>query len=132
VFWLSINLTHVCPGAAPTTCLLGQIRYLARTLPRPRRGPGARAGVGDLEREPSGEGRATTYALLVADTVVVSEGGGPPEVATALANKGWTDAAYYFKARAGEPRAGRGRCVTWRCATSAAARLRTGAGGTGV
>ena len=26
--------------------------------------------------------------------------GAPPEVATALANKGWTDAAYYFKARA--------------------------------
>ena len=52
-----------------------------------------------LEREPSGEGRATQYALLVADTVVVAPGGAPPEVATALANKGWTDAAYYFKAR---------------------------------
>ena len=26
--------------------------------------------------------------------------GAPPEVATALANKGWTDAAYYLKARA--------------------------------
>ena len=58
------------------------------------------AGVTGLEREPSGEGRATQYALLVADTVVVAPGGAPPEVATALASKGWTDAAYYFKARA--------------------------------
>ncbi len=56
-------------------------------------------GVTDLEREPSGEGRATKYALLVADTVVVAAGGAQPELVTALANKGWNDAAYYFKAR---------------------------------
>ena len=31
---------------------------------------------------------------------MLREWGAPPEVATALANKGWTDAAYYFKARA--------------------------------
>jgi len=36
------------------------------------------------------------YAILVSDTVVVTSGGGPPDVSTALAMKDWKDVAYYL------------------------------------
>lgn len=36
------------------------------------------------------------YAILVSDTVVVTSGGGPPDVSTALALKDWKDVAYFL------------------------------------
>ena len=52
-----------------------------------------------LTRPDAAKGAAKTYALQVADTVVVQPGGTPPEVVTALVPKGWTDAAYFFNVR---------------------------------
>ena len=51
------------------------------------------AGVSGLQREDA-EGDGKIYALLLADTVVVKAGGGPPDVATALAPKDWKEVAY--------------------------------------
>lgn len=42
------------------------------------------------------EGKERTYALLVADTVVVKEQGAPDNL-TATCNKAWSDVAYFFK-----------------------------------
>ena len=53
-----------------------------------------------LTRPDAAKDAAKTYALQVADTVVVQSGGAPPEVVTALVPKGWTDAAYFFNVRA--------------------------------
>lgn len=52
-------------------------------------------GVSGLEVKIGGKPRS--YALLVADTVVVKEGGAAPEVLTAACNKAWSDVAYFFK-----------------------------------
>ncbi|KAK9824573.1 hypothetical protein WJX72_011424 [[Myrmecia] bisecta] len=54
-------------------------------------------GAADLRRTDADEGMASTYALVVADTVLVPAGGGAPEVLTAVCPKAWTDVAYYFK-----------------------------------
>ena len=58
------------------------------------------AGVAGLQRPDAAKDASKTYALQVADTVVVQPGGAPPDVVTALAPKGWTDAAYFFNVRA--------------------------------
>lgn len=61
------------------------------------------AGVTDLQREDADKGMASTYALLVADTVLVSPEDQPaPEKEadfhlTHLCPKNWTDVAYFFK-----------------------------------
>ena len=60
-------------------------------LPRPL----PDAGVSGLETKNAG--KTQTYALLVADTVVVKAGGAAPEVLTAACTKGWSDVAYFFK-----------------------------------
>lgn len=52
-------------------------------------------GVSGLEVKIGGKPRS--YALLVADTVVVKPGGATPEVLTAACNKAWSDVAYFFK-----------------------------------
>ncbi len=59
-----------------------------------------RAGVAGLTRPDAAKAAGKTYALQVADTVVVLPGGAAPEVVTALVPKGWTDAAYFFNVRA--------------------------------
>lgn len=51
-------------------------------------------GVADLQRGDTEDARAKTYALLLADTVVVQPGGGGPEVVTAGAPKSWKAASY--------------------------------------
>lgn len=61
------------------------------------------AGVAGLSRPDAAKGAAKTYALQVADTVVVQPGGAAPEVVTALVPKGWTDAAYFFNVRSNNP-----------------------------
>ncbi len=53
------------------------------------------SGVSNLEVKIDGKPRS--YALLVADTIVVRPGGAAPEVLTAACNKAWTDVAYFFK-----------------------------------
>lgn len=61
------------------------------------------AGVQGLERPDAHEGMATTYALLVADTVLVpGEGDLAPgkekeRSLTLSCPKQWTDVAYFFK-----------------------------------
>ena len=62
------------------------------------------AGVGDLHREDADKDMAKTYALLIADTVMVPvEGESLPEkekdrnLTVSACPKGWTDAAYFFK-----------------------------------
>ena len=52
------------------------------------------AGVHQLQAKIEGQER--TYALLVADTVVVKDEGSP-EVLTSACNKAWSDVAYFFK-----------------------------------
>ncbi|KAK9903552.1 hypothetical protein WJX75_008667 [Coccomyxa subellipsoidea] len=55
-------------------------------------------GVSGLERSDPGEGQASQYALLVADTYFVpAEEGKPAECLTSLAPRTWADVAYYFK-----------------------------------
>lgn len=58
-------------------------------------------GVSGLEVKIGGKPRS--YALLVADTVVVMPGGATPEVLTAACNKAWSDVAYFFKDEEAEP-----------------------------
>ena len=61
------------------------------------------AGLADLKQAGSGNGKPDTYALLVADTVVVSsdESNSPEKekerIATHNCPKSWTDIAYFFK-----------------------------------
>ena len=50
-----------------------------------------------LQREDADSEAGKSYAMLVADTVVVKPGGAPPDVATALAPRDWKDVAYYLK-----------------------------------
>ena len=57
--------------------------------------PTCTAGGSGLQREDA-EGDGKIYALLLADTVVVKAGGGPPDVATALAPKDWKEVAYHL------------------------------------
>ena len=52
-------------------------------------------GVSGLEVQVSGKTRS--YALMVADTVLVKEAGTAPEVLTSIANKAWSDVAYFLK-----------------------------------
>ena len=54
-----------------------------------------------LQRDDADSEQGKTYAMLIADTVVVKAGGGPPDVATALAPRDWKDVAYYLKVRLG-------------------------------
>ena len=49
-----------------------------------------------MKRSDPNEGQAEIYALQIADTVVVQPNGAA-ELLTAVALKGWTDVAYYFK-----------------------------------
>lgn len=51
-------------------------------------------GVADLQRSDTDDARAKTYALLLADTVVVQPGGAAPEVVTQGAPKSWKAASY--------------------------------------
>ena len=44
------------------------------------------------------DGTTMPYAILLSDTVVVTPGGTPPDVATATAQKSWKDVAYYLNA----------------------------------
>ena len=60
--------------------------------------------MGDLHREDADKNMAKTYALLIADTVMVPvEGESLPEkekdrnLTVSGCPKGWTDAAYFFK-----------------------------------
>ena len=59
--------------------------------------------MADLEREDADSKTAKTYALLVADTIVVPlEGQASPEKEkennlTQLCPKSWADVAYFFK-----------------------------------
>jgi len=55
--------------------------------------------VAGLTRPDAANDSGKSYALQVADTVVVQPGGAAPEVVTALVPKGWTDAAYFFNVR---------------------------------
>ena len=52
-------------------------------------------GVSGVEVQVSGKTRS--YALMVADTVLVKEAGTAPEVLTSIANKAWSDVAYFLK-----------------------------------
>ena len=54
-------------------------------------------GVADLHRSDADKGMASTYALLVADTVLVPLEGTTNEVLTSACPKSWTDVAYFFK-----------------------------------
>ena len=53
------------------------------------------SGVSGLETKNGG--KTQSYALLVADTVVVKPGGAAPEILTNACTKGWSDVAYFFK-----------------------------------
>ena len=53
------------------------------------------SGVSGLETKNGG--KTQSYALLVADTVVVKAGGAAPEILTNACTKGWSDVAYFFK-----------------------------------
>ena len=55
------------------------------------------AGASDLERSDPGEGQASKYAILLADTYLV--GDGPPAQLTNACPRSWSDAAYFFKVR---------------------------------
>lgn len=55
------------------------------------------SGVSNLQVKIDNKDR--TYALLVADTVVVKEQGSPENL-TAACNKAWSDVAYFFKVSA--------------------------------
>ena len=61
------------------------------------------AGASDLERPDPGEGQASKYAILLADTYLV--GDGPPAQLTNACPRSWSDAAYFFKARPRAPQA---------------------------
>lgn len=58
---------------------------------------GGGAGVQGLRREDAETEAAKTYALQLADTVLVKEGGASPELLTAACPKAWSEVAYYLK-----------------------------------
>ncbi len=62
------------------------------TQPYPQ--PHTHTGVTDLQRTDTEDPRAKTYALYLADTVIVQPGGSAPEVVTAGAPKSWKAASY--------------------------------------
>lgn len=53
------------------------------------------AGVNDLDRSDPGEGQASKYALMIADTYLIEDSG--PTLLTNLCPRNWSDAAYFFK-----------------------------------
>lgn len=57
----------------------------------------ADAGLAGLSRKDAETEAAKTYALQLADTVLVREGGAPPELLTAACPKAWSEVAYYLK-----------------------------------
>lgn len=62
------------------------------------------AGVSDLHRADADKGMASTYALLVADTVIVPAEGKlagkeKERILTLSCAKSWTEVAYFFKVR---------------------------------
>lgn len=69
--------------------------------------------MADLQRGDTDDARAKTYALLLADTVVVQPGGAAPEVVTQGAPKSWKAASYILTDEQVGSRASRVRC----CAT---------------
>jgi len=76
--------------------------------------------VSGLQRDDADSEAGKTYAMLIADTVVVKAGGGPPDLATALAPKDWKDVAYYLKVGSWAGKVGRRlllgtecRCRLW-------------------
>ena len=56
-------------------------------------------GVTGLTRSDAATEAAKSYALAMADTVLVPEGGSATELLTAGAPRGWTDNAYFFNVR---------------------------------
>ena len=50
-----------------------------------------------LRREDADTEAAKTYALQMADTVLVPENGNPAELLTGVAPRTWKDNAYFFK-----------------------------------
>lgn len=59
--------------------------------------PRCPAATGLRQPAPDGEeGAEQTYAILLADTVVVRGGGQSPEVATIAASKDWEEVAYFL------------------------------------
>jgi nucleosome binding factor SPN SPT16 subunit len=54
-------------------------------------------GISGLERADASDEEGKTYALFLADTVVVTAGGSPPDVATMTCPKDWKDVAYFVK-----------------------------------
>ncbi len=53
------------------------------------------AGVSGLRREDADTEEAKSYAMLMADTVLVTAGA--PELLTTAAPRTWKDNAYFFK-----------------------------------
>lgn len=49
-----------------------------------------------LQRDDAESEAGKSYAMLLADTVVV-KAGGPPDVATVMAPKDWKEVAYFLK-----------------------------------
>ncbi len=54
-------------------------------------------GISGLERTDASDEEGKTYALFLADTVVVTAGGSPPDIATLTTPKEWKDVAYFVK-----------------------------------
>lgn len=54
-------------------------------------------GASGLRREDADTEEAKTYAMLMADTVLVKGEGEAPEVLTTAALRSWKDNAYFFK-----------------------------------
>lgn len=54
-------------------------------------------GASGLRREDADTEEAKTYAMLMADTVLVKGQGEAPEVLTTVALRSWKDNAYFFK-----------------------------------
>ena len=57
------------------------------------------AGVTGLTRADAATEAAKTYAIALADTVLVTEGGSGAELLTANAARTWKDNAYFFNVR---------------------------------
>lgn len=56
-------------------------------------------GVAGLTRPDAATEAAKTYALAMADTVLVPEDGAGGELLTSVAPRTWTDNAYFFNVR---------------------------------
>lgn len=70
------------------------------------------AGVSGLTRPDADTEAAKNYALQMADTVLVKEGGDGAELLTGGALRSWTDNAYFFKVRNGAAAPSCGRLPT--------------------